>query len=560
MAIRWDPLLASALALELDRRLRGARSRALLFDADSRTVLLHLRDTTLAIDLHPERGWISLLPPAEPSAAAMRLAARVRVIASLPDESAIVVGLQRVRGREESVELVLEWVGNRWNALLVGRKTRQIRLALFPREERTRVLRAGVPYLPPPATARRGLDGHLSDEEWRDLLGGEGSDAPTRRRALLSGVAWSSALNAPLLLGDRGRERWSSLLDPERWGALLLDTPHGLQPYPVDPGWGAPRPIGTLLEGFAAAREVALSGGGTGGGDPLLSRPDLERRTHARLRKLSARVAALRRELDGGRDPLLVRGEGDLLLAHFHRLRRGDSSLEVEGFDGVPVRIELDPTLPPQENVQRLYREAARLERRMESLPPEITRIEGELARWEELLAGVREGRIELGELERALGSLPELIQGQKGRTRPSVTLPYRRFRSSGGLEIRVGRGARENDALTQHFARPRDIWLHAQQCPGAHVILCWGREEAPPTRDLEEAAVLAALHSEARHSSMVPVDWTPRRHVRKPRGAAPGAVVPSRTRTLFVAPDAAVAERLRAHDGELTPSPGGER
>ena len=106
--------------------------------------------------------------------------------------------------------------------------------------------------------------------------------------------------------------------------------------------------------------------------------------------------------------------------------------------------------------------------------------------------------------------------------------------------------GARHNDELTFRYSAPDDIWLHARHAAGAHVILRWLKPGNPPARDLEEAAVLAAVHSRARTSASVPVDWTRRKHVRKPRGAAPGAVVPQRVSTLFVEPDAARAEGLK--------------
>ncbi|NIT87463.1 MAG: DUF814 domain-containing protein, partial [Gemmatimonadetes bacterium] len=79
--------------------------------------------------------------------------------------------------------------------------------------------------------------------------------------------------------------------------------------------------------------------------------------------------------------------------------------------------------------------------------------------------------------------------------------MPYRSFWSSGGIEIRVGRGSKHNDDLTFRHARPDDVWLHARHAAGAHVVLRWASDEAPPARDLEEAAVLAALHSKARTS-----------------------------------------------------------
>jgi len=81
-------------------------------------------------------------------------------------------------------------------------------------------------------------------------------------------------------------------------------------------------------------------------------------------------------------------------------------------------------------------------------------------------------------------------------------------------------------------------------------VILRWTRIERPPAADLEEAAILAANHSGARGSGTVPVDWTRRKWVRKPRGAPPGAVIPERVQTVFVAPDPSLSERLRSQPG----------
>jgi predicted ribosome quality control (RQC) complex YloA/Tae2 family protein len=125
--------------------------------------------------------------------------------------------------------------------------------------------------------------------------------------------------------------------------------------------------------------------------------------------------------------------------------------------------------------------------------------------------------------------------------------VPFRRYRTTGGLEVRVGRNSRSNDELTLHHSSPEDIWLHARDAAGAHVVLRWNRrEDNPPAADLAEAAVLAALHSRAATSRAVAVDWTRRKHVRKPRKARPGLVLIDRAKTIFVEPDARLEERLR--------------
>lgn len=148
-------------------------------------------------------------------------------------------------------------------------------------------------------------------------------------------------------------------------------------------------------------------------------------------------------------------------------------------------------------------------------------------------------------ELAAVIGEAPGERKGAGGGEAPA--LPYRRYRTSGGLEARVGRSSRANDELTFHHSSPNDIWLHARDVAGSHVILRWSDPEAnPPRRDLVEAAVLAALHSRARTSGTVAVDWTRRKYVRKPRKAPPGLVVPERVRTLFVEPDPELERRLR--------------
>ena len=162
--------------------------------------------------------------------------------------------------------------------------------------------------------------------------------------------------------------------------------------------------------------------------------------------------------------------------------------------------------------------------------------------------------------MERALVSLPARIAAfavaPAAAPPPTTQLerqaavrearPFRTYRSSGGLDIWVGRGAASNDTLTFHQSSPKDVWLHARDSAGAHVVLRWSRDEPPPSRDLEEAAVLAAWHSKSRGSALVPVDWTRRKYVRKAKGGAPGLVLVQRSETVFVKPDERVERRLR--------------
>jgi len=106
------------------------------------------------------------------------------------------------------------------------------------------------------------------------------------------------------------------------------------------------------------------------------------------------------------------------------------------------------------------------------------------------------------------------------------------------GWEVLVGENATSNDYLTTKIAQSNDIWLHARAIPSAHaVIRSQNRPAAVSTAALRLAAEQVARRSDAKHAGLVPVDYTLKKHVRKPRGAAPGAVTYSHEKTIDVTP-----------------------
>ena len=113
-------------------------------------------------------------------------------------------------------------------------------------------------------------------------------------------------------------------------------------------------------------------------------------------------------------------------------------------------------------------------------------------------------------------------------------------------MEIRVGKNNLQNDELTLRRSSGRDVWLHTQKIHGSHVVISCGGGE-PDEQTLTEAAILAALYSDASGSSRVPVDCTLVKNVKKPAGARPGMVIYTDQRTLYVTPDKELAERLKA-------------
>ena len=556
MTIRWDPLLTRELARELDERFRGARLRALRFDGRTRDALLLFRRATLVWRLHPDRGYPEVLDPLDPDPTDHRIRARVRRVHAPPDERLLCIELAPERGGAGASgwELVIELLGNRLNAVLTEGPERIARHVLLTRGGK-REVRVGRSWTPPPPTERAGVTGELDADAWIERIG---SVPPAgRARELTRGVAWVSPLNAAAFLGEdlgpeeaalrEGHARWLRAVRAEDRRPVLLDGPRGLQPYPLELAGAPGRPVASLLGAFARCAEEDAAGGGPGVATDV--GPVLLERLERAVAHAERRSVRLRAERDRQPDPGRQRALGDLLLARYRDIPRGASVAVVRDFEGRDVELTLDPALAPHENAGAYYDAAARAERAAERLPGLIDAADRER---DELLLLLERARRGEADSEAIRARLPAPPPGRR-RGDEADPLPYRTFRSSGGLEIRVGRGARQNDALTFRHSAPDDVWLHARHSAGAHVVLRWPGPGNPPARDLQEAGTLAALHSKARTASSVPVDWTLRKYVRKPRGSPAGSVVPDRVRTIFVRPDEALAIRL-AEETESVP------
>lgn len=539
-------MLVRDLARELHGELSGARLRSLRMDARTREVALFFRDRTVVWSLHPERSGLWLRDAVEPQDSDLRIRARVRGVRSLADERIMLMELKAER-TNRGWTLVIELLGNQMNAVVTEGEERIARHVLRTRQG-TRPIRVGHPWAPPAPTGRAWVDGEVSPAEWHALL--DPVPPPDRARTLVSSVAWTSALNAEACLADapdeplgEGLRSWRRLASGrEPIQPTILETARGLQPYSLP----LPGLDGRSADSLVAAISVATGPGASSMTEGALSiGPDLIERLEETVARLERRAVRLTAELDRRDDPERLRSLGDLVLARYGEIPTGAESVTITDFEGESIELELDPTLAPHENASRYYDRAARSERIAERVPHLIEEARREAEALESLLERARRGE---ADVEAVRAALPPAPARQK-RGPQAAAPPYRVFRSSGGLEIRVGRGARHNDDLTFRHSAPNDVWLHARHTAGAHVILRWNRDGAPPARDLEEAAALAALFSRARTSATVPVDWTRRKHVRKPRKSAPGSVVPDRVQTLFVAPDEGLVEKLAVSD-----------
>lgn len=303
----------------------------------------------------------------------------------------------------------------------------------------------------------------------------------------------------------------------------------------------------------------------------------IERRYHRRedelalARERQTRLATLRKEIkkrarriDGLRADLEKASRyrdyaryGELLKANLGAMTKGqDTVTVVDYFDPTlpEVTIPLEPSKSPQGNMDDYFRKhrkhlaaereiRPRLEtnqRDLEALRMELTAIER--GTWEPPLSEPG-----LSKTVRPLSPVqPSAFTAQHSKR----SGPFRRFTSSDGLPIYVGRNARENEELTFKVARSDDLWLHAQGTPGSHVVvrLDKGAELLPET--LRDAAVLALLYSDLKKSGKGEVIYTRRKYVRKVKGQAPGTVTVTQEKTIFVTLDKPRLDALKERSG----------
>ncbi len=543
--IRYDSLLVRDLAAELDAALAGEPLYAVRFDREAR--LLELETTHgWRWALHPTRGTLVRAPRSRLDGnVLLPRRARIERVASAPDERIVELVLT---GEDDGAHggvarrLIVELLTNQWNAIALAAEDR-IAHVLHPRATGARRLQTGDVYQAPEPTGRLGVSEPVGLDEWRGVVGA--APAGGRVRAFLAGIAWASPLNAHHVIGsaeahdgavDDAWHRYRALVSGPR-APCLLPPPQAHQPYGVPLGADA-RPFASLLDAFeAAAGPEAPDAAGEARAAALAQAALRAEQAAARARRLRAQLAQAPTEAAA------LRQHADLLLAQLHRVAKGAARATLDDFAGGRVEVTLDPTLTPAENAAQQYAQARKRERAAARLPALIARAEADVGRWRALQARIEDGAATDAELAALLATPAQ--RGRRGRQ--DAALPYRVYRTTGGLEVRVGRSPKANDALTLKHAHGNDVWLHARDVGGAHVILRWTEREAnPPHRDLEEAAALAALHSRARTSRLVPVDYTRRRYVRKPRRSPPGRVVFERGKTIFVEPDPELEERLR--------------
>ena len=581
----FDAVFLTAVTRELEPILLGSRIDKVQMPARDLVVLqfhgpngngrLLLSASSNSPRLHLTTA--SLENPAQPPMFCMLLrkhlsGGRIVALRQPPLERMVDITLDCIdeMGEPSQKHLILELMGRNSNLILCGSDGRVLdclRRVDFEMSEKRQVL-PGLYYQEPPRLEKRDpfaateeelsqalltVEGQKRLDKW--LLDTYGGLSPLICREL----AWETLGDVEADIGELSEETRMAVGKAlhrqfAAMGETFVPTLLRKEGRPADYSFRAIGQYGEYMEGetcesfsklldsFYADRDHA---------ERMRQKTQSLHKTISNLRDRTARKLQIQsRELQATLDRERLRQLGDIVTANLHAMIRGQTRLTAVDFydpDMKEVDITLSPTLSPQQNAAKFYKDYNRAKTAEKMLTEQMAKGEIEL----EYLSSVLE-ELSRAETEKDVREIrAELIAGgyvrDTEKKKPMKTQPTRpmEFVSSEGFTILVGRNNRQNDELTLKQSIKSDLWLHVQKLHGSHVVIrCEGQK--PGDETITEAAQLAVWHSQARESQNVAVDVTPVKQIKKPVGGKPGMVIYHEYRTVYVTPSADVVERLR--------------
>jgi predicted ribosome quality control (RQC) complex YloA/Tae2 family protein len=270
-----------------------------------------------------------------------------------------------------------------------------------------------------------------------------------------------------------------------------------------------------------------------------------------KIKKLRRRIEACHEDLAKAEKYKAYDRYGELIKANLGTIRKGQTDVAVVDYfdEELPnLTIPLDQAKTPQGNMDDYFRKHRKHLTAERELRPRIREGERELGTLQEELTAIEQGSWQPPEQPRQIirTRAASRAGGWKGRQEQPQG-PFRRFTSSDGLAIYVGRNARENDELTFGLAKSDDLWLHARGTPGSHVVVRLEKGSDPPPETIRDAATLALLYSDLKKSGKGDVIYTRRKWVKKAKGQAPGAVIVTQEKSLHMSLEKNRLDALKA-------------
>ena len=391
-----------------------------------------------------------------------------------------------------------------------------------------------APLIPDKETFTELFDGQ-SEVGWRELFSKVDGFSPTLAKEVVARAAETDLWDA--------YQQVITYFDPTNAAPQLLrdgDDPLAASALPLQQYPNATvQPFDTMNDAIAAYYDAITLKEGI-----VSERNALKQALKKQKNLLQRKAKALQKDLDRAEKSEDYRIQGELILANLHTMTRGQEQVELQNYYSPELEkltIPLNPEQTPSENAQAYFKKYTKAKRGYTRIQQLISDLDADQETLQ-LYVSELESAKTLGDLQRLRAEFIKngYLKTQQGRKQkqPVGEGPFRRYTSTNGFQMYVGKNSQSNDLLLRQIAKPSDMWLHAKQIHGSHVIIR-NPENRPdiPMPTLLQAAQLAAYYSKAHHASNVPVDYTWARYVVKRKGNVAGYVHYTREKTLYVEP-----------------------
>ena len=254
-----------------------------------------------------------------------------------------------------------------------------------------------------------------------------------------------------------------------------------------------------------------------------------------KLNRLTNKYIAMNDELLNNQSKEDLKINADLLSINIYKIEKGMKKISVENiYDNMKeIEILLDEKKSPRENIEAYYKKYKKLKTADEIIKAELPKIEEEMKYIKQILETIEiiTELNELSEIEEELISLGYVRKSKKNKQKLEKSKPYV-FETDSGALIYVGKNNLQNENLTLKFANKNDVFFHAQDVPGSHVIL---RGSNLTEDDYKIAGFLAGYYSYFKNEGYANVDYTEKKHIRKAKGTGLGMVYYDNYKTLFI-------------------------
>ena len=549
-----------------------------VYQRDRHTISIALRTLKkrdwLEISWHPQAARICIgdPPPRTPDTFTfsqqllhqLGSLALVAIEAIAPWERAVDLQFARRPGESALYHLYVEIMGKYSNVILTDADNIIITAAhqVNQLQSSVRPILTGQPYEKPPSLT--GVIPHLSESPERWLERVSLVPGAFKRQLLKSYRGVSPSLVQSLLLAaNLDPEITTDALTPDDWRILFhywQKWLHALEESKFEPAW--------ITEGYTVLNWSNLKPAKNV--QELLNRyytDQLNQQTFSQLRhqlsqklnnfleKLRTKATTFAQRLQQSDRADEYRQKADLLMAYLQDWLPGMKEMTLPDFEtNLPVAIALEPDKNAVQNAQRLYKQHQKLKRARTAVEPLLAEVKAEIEYLEQVEAAIAHiDNYHLTEDLQALEEIREELVQQgyledpeyKSRSSTEATTNFYRYRTQSGFEVLIGRNNRQNDQLTFRVAGDYDLWFHAQEIPGSHVLLRREPGTVPEDVDLQYTANLAAYYSRGRQSEQVPVVYTELKHVYKPKGAKPGIAIYKHERVIWGQPQL-IAQQAR--------------